>query len=81
MKQISVTLKNTIQSEAWFEIKTAFLEKAGEIRNTRIDRNKPYEEQGRQNHAQELAAEEIERVVKEVEAMANFEKKPKKRMI
>lgn len=61
---MSKKLKSIIQTEAYREIEKRFILKAEIIKNAKIDRTIPYEEQGRQSHANGMAYETIIGVVK-----------------
>jgi 5S rRNA maturation endonuclease (ribonuclease M5) len=52
-------LKNFIKSAEYREIEKWFEKEAHKIKHGKIDRNRPYEDQGHESHVRELASEAI----------------------
>lgn len=71
-------LKSIVHTQIYREIEKRFIDKATLLKDNKIDRTLPYEEQGRQHHVNCLAYEAIMKIVKMIRA--EIEEKFKKQV-
>jgi hypothetical protein len=69
---MSEELKTVLQGAIWRELEQILLAEADALANRQLDRSKSYEEQGKESHVNELAANTMRGVIKSLASELNI---------